>query len=134
MALVEDNADAIPTAVEDHGGARILVVGGAAHFADIKSHVNGLITEAWSQHVSTIAIPVDCLPEDFFQLRSGIAVAMSQKLVNYRITVAFVGNIADRLLDSLPLGDFIRDCNRGRWIWFVEDMGELADRLAGRIR
>jgi hypothetical protein len=134
MALVEDNADAIPTAVEDHSGLRILVVGGEAHFADIRNHVNGLITEAWSQHVSTIAIPVDCLPEEFFQLRSGVAVAISQKLVNYRITVAFVGNIAERLLDSQPLGDFIRDCNRGRWIWFVEDMRELTARLASRNR
>jgi hypothetical protein len=134
MALVEDNTDAIPTAVEDHGGARILVVGGRAHFADIGGHVNGLITEAWSQNVPTIAIPVECLPEDFFLLRSGVAVSISQKLVNYRITVAFVGNIADKLLDSQPLGDFIRDCNRGRWIWFVEDMRELATRLAGRNR
>ena len=83
-------------------------------------------------HVTTIAIPVACLPEEFFQLRSGIAVAMSQKLVNYRITVAFVGDIADKVLDSQPLGDFIRDCNRGRWIWFVTNMKELAGRLLAR--
>jgi hypothetical protein len=134
MAVIEHNADVIRTAVEDYGGAHILVVGGEAHFGDIKTHVNRLITEAWSQHVSTIAIPVDCLPDDFFQLRSGVAVSISQKLVDYRITVAFVGSIADKLLDSQPLGDFIRDCNRGRWIWFVEDMRELATRLASRIR
>jgi hypothetical protein len=132
MALIEDNAGAIPTAVEDHGALRILVVGEDAHFADIKSHVNDLITEAWAQHVTTIAIPIECLPEEFFQLRSGVAVAMSQKLVNYRITVAFVGNIADKMLDSQPLGDFIRDCNRGRWIWFVTDMKELTSRLLAR--
>jgi hypothetical protein len=133
MALLEDSVDAIPVSVADHGGARILVVGDRVHFADIKTHVNDLITQAWSRSVSTIAIPIDCLPEEFFQLRSGIAVSISQKLVNYRITIAFVGNIADKLLDSQPLGDFIRDCNRGRWIWFVDDMRELATRLASRI-
>jgi hypothetical protein len=134
MAVIEHSTDAIPTTVQTFGGVRILVVGEEAHFADIKSHVNELITEAWSQSVPTIAIPVDCLPPEFFQLRSGVAVAISQKLVNYRITVAFVGNIAERLLDSQQLGDFIRDCNRGRWIWFVDDMGGLVDRLAARDR
>lgn len=132
MALIDDNAGILSTAVEDHGPLRILVVGEDARFADIRSHVNDLITEAWAQHVSTIAIPIGCLPEDFFQLRSGVAVAMSQKLVNYRITVAFVGDIADKVLDSQPLGDFIRDCNRGRWIWFVTDMRELTSRLLVR--
>ncbi len=134
MAVIELNESRIPTAVETFGGVRILVVGDAAEFADIKSHVNDLIKEAWSQHIPTIAIPVNCLPEDFFQLRSGMAVAISQKLVNYHITVAFVGEIAGKLLDSQALGDFIRDCNRGRWIWFVDDMDTLVDRLAARGR
>jgi hypothetical protein len=132
MAVIEHSAETVPTAVETFGGVRMLVVGDDARFADIRSHVNDLIKEAWSQHIPTIAIPVGCLAEEFFQLRSGVAVAMSQKLVNYHITVAFVGDIADKLLDSQPLGDFIRDCNRGRWIWFTETMDELTDRLAAR--
>lgn len=132
MAVIEQGVNAIPTAVEVMRGMRILVVGNDGHFEDIKAHVNDLITAAWSQHVSTIAIPIGCLPEDFFQLRTGMAVAVSQKLANYRITVAFVGNIADKVLDSQPLGNFIRDCNRGRWVWFVDDMGALTDRLATR--
>jgi len=134
MAVIEQDADAIPTTVHDFGGVRILVVGEDGRFDDIKAHVNELIKEAWSQHIPTIAIPVECLPPDFFQLRTGLAVGMSQKLVNYRITVAFVGDIADKLLDSQPLSDFIRDCNRGRWIWFVDTMGALTRRLAARDR
>lgn len=132
MAVIEDYSDTIPTAVEDFGGHRILVVGDGSHLFDIRHHVNQLITQAWAQSVSTIVIPVDCLPEEFFQLRSGVAVAMSQRLVNYRITVTFVGDIAGRVLDSQPFGDFIRDCNRGRWVWFARDMPTLVERLAAR--
>lgn len=134
MAVIEHNSDAIPTAVEDLGGHRLLVVGDGSHLFDIKRHVNQLITQAWAQSVSTIVIPVDCLPEEFFQLRSGVAVAMSQRLVNYRITIAFVGDFAGRVLDSQPFADFIRDCNRGRWVWFVGDMPMLLARLAARSR
>ena len=134
MAVIEHSDDAIPALIEELGGHRLLVVGEHGHLFDLKSQVNQLITRAWAQSVSTIAIPVDCLPEEFFQLRTGVAVGMSQKLVNYRITVAFVGDIAGRVLDSQPFGDFIRDCNRGRWIWFVRDMTMLVERLGSRNR
>lgn len=134
MAVIEHSADAIATAVETFGSHRILAVRDGSHLFDIKHHVNQLITQAWAQSVSTIVIPVDCLPEEFFHLRTGVAVAMSQKLVNYRITVAFVGDIAARVPDSQPFADFIRDCNRGRWIWFVTDMPTLVGRLTARNR
>jgi hypothetical protein len=132
MAVMENDTDTIPTAVQKHGAARILVVNDDSHLYDIKGHIHELITEAWSQHVSTIAIPVGCLPQEFFQLRSGVAVAMSQKLANYRITVAFVGDIDRMAHDSDSFAAFIRDCNRGRSIWFVNDMNSLGQRLAIR--
>ena len=129
---MENDTDTIPTAVHNFGTLRILVVGDDSHLYDIKNHIHELITEAWSQHASTIAIPVDCLPQEFFQLRSGVAVAMSQKLVNYRITVAFLGEIARMVQDSVSFADFIRVCTRGRSIWFVNDMNTLEQRLAIR--
>jgi hypothetical protein len=131
MAVMEHYGDVIATRVDNIDGVRILTVGGAQSF-DIRSHVNALISEAWSANAPTVAIPIECLPEEFFQLRSGLAVAMSQKLVNYRITVAFVGDIDGRLGDSAPFADFIRDCNRGRWIWFVDSMKTLVTRLAAQ--
>ena len=76
MAVIEHSGDAIATAVETFGSHRILAVRDGSHLFDIKHHVNQLITQAWAQSASTIVIPVDCLPEEFFQLRSGVAVAM----------------------------------------------------------
>jgi len=131
MAVLEHKEDVIPTRIDTIDGVRILAVTGGRPF-DISSHVNALISEAWSANAPTVAIPIECLPEEFFQLRSGLAVAMSQKLVNYRITVAFVGDIDGRLGDSAPFADFIRDCNRGRWIWFVDSMKTLVGRLASQ--
>ena len=134
MQASERTKSAVATDIHNAGGTRVLVLRNDGQTADIKSLVHELITEAWAQQATTIAIPIDCLPVEFFQLRSGAAVAMTQKLVNYRITVAFVGTIADHFLESQTFGDFIRDCNRGRSTWFVEDMNALSRRLDGRNR
>jgi hypothetical protein len=117
---------------EAGGGCRIIAVNASDRRTDIMAAIHGLIGEAWSHHASTIAIPVTCMPLEFFQPRTGLAGAVLRKLANYRLTVAFVGAVPDPFLGSFALRDLIRECNRGRSVWFVDNMDELIERLAIR--
>jgi hypothetical protein len=89
-----------------------------------------LIGEVFGRGVEWIAIPVDRLKPDFFRLRTGAAGAFLQKLTNYRLRAAIVGDLTDRIEASEALADFVRESNRGRQVWFVRDEAELGARLA----
>ncbi|WP_028062223.1 DUF4180 domain-containing protein [Solirubrobacter soli] len=76
-----------------------------------------------------IALPVARLDPAFFDLRSGVAGELAQKFVNYGRRLAIVGDISEWVAESTALRDFVRECNRGRSLWFVADDAELAARL-----
>ncbi len=77
-----------------------------------------------------IAIPRTRLTADFFRLRTRLAGEILQKLTNYRFKVAIVGDVSAEIAASDALRDFVRECNRGGQVWFVEDLAELERRLA----
>ncbi|MEU9338822.1 DUF4180 domain-containing protein [Streptomyces sp. NPDC048290] len=88
-----------------------------------------LIGETYGQEVDLVAVPVERLPDDFFRLRSGVAGAVVQKFVNYRLRLAVIGDISAQIAASDALRDFVRESNRGRHLWFVGDAAELEERL-----
>jgi hypothetical protein len=91
--------------------------------------LNELIGEAWSVKADTLAIPISCLSPSFFDLGTGVARAVMRPLANYRITIAFLGPIAAEYLEDQALRDFIRESNRGRSAWFLDDLAALEQRL-----
>ena len=92
--------------------------------------VLGLIHGDGAADAEWIAVPVARLDPAFFDLRSGLAGDIVQTFVNYRIGLAVVGHIAEHLGGSTALRDFVREANRGRQVWFVDDDDELSARLA----
>lgn len=78
-----------------------------------------------------VAVPVGRLHERFFALRTGLAGEIMQKFVNYRIRLAVVGDLSTQVAASTALRDLVVESNRGRHIWFVADLDELAGRLTG---
>jgi hypothetical protein len=84
----------------------------------------------FSTEAEWIALPVERLDPAFFDLSTGIAGEIAQKLVNYRRRLAVVGDIGEHLERSGALRDFVRESNRGRQLWFVADAAELEARLA----
>jgi hypothetical protein len=78
-----------------------------------------------------VAVPVARLDPAFFDLSSGVAGDVVQKFVNYGLRLAVVGDISEPLERSGALRDFVRESNRGRQVWFVEDEAELRRRLDG---
>jgi hypothetical protein len=113
--------------VEELGGVRVLV--SDARVADERDAVQ-LIAEAHYEHQAEwVALTAEGLGDEFFELRTGHAGAITQKFVNYRMGLVVVGDIADRLAASKPLRDWVRESNRGRTLWFVDELSELAERL-----
>lgn len=88
------------------------------------------ISQAIAQQAEWIAIPVTRLPESFFDLRTSVAGLWLQKLVNYRLGMAILGDVAPWQSQSKALDALIVECNRGKSCWFLPDLASLKDRLA----
>ena len=91
-----------------------------------------LIGQAWAAQADLIVLPVSRLTDDFFTLSTGLAGEVLQKFVNYQRRIAIVGDVSEAVAGSDALRDFIRESNRGRHVWFVADLAELAARLEAR--
>lgn len=74
-------------------------------------------------------IPVERLPDAFFELRTRLAGEIVQKFVQYRVGLVVLGDISRHTEASSSLRDFVRECNRGRQTWFLADAAELGERL-----
>jgi hypothetical protein len=68
------------------------------------------------------------LSKEFFSLRGGLAGELLQKFSTYRISLAIVGDF--KKYQSPSLQDFIRECNRGYLIHFVDDLEFAIKKLS----
>jgi len=98
-----------------------------------EADVTDLIGDAFGYGAELVVLPAERLPDDFFTLRTGIAGAIAQKFVNYRIRLAVVGDIAEHVERSTALRDFVAETNRGRQLWFLPTRAELENRLAAGV-
>jgi hypothetical protein len=80
------------------------------------------------------AIPAGRFEAEFFELSTRIAGGIVQKFVSYQMGFAMIGDISRYTSGSESLAAFVRESNRGRHVWFVSDVDELAaqlDRVSG---
>jgi len=88
-----------------------------------------LIGKTFENRATLIVIPVDCLDDEFFQLKTRIAGELIQKFVQYRRRLAIVGDISRHLAESSALRAFVNESNRGKEVWFLASLEDLNDRL-----
>lgn len=106
-------------------------------FADAEGSLIGapnatdLIGDAWGADANFIVVPVSRLDPEFFRLASGVAGELLQKIVNYRLRIAILGDITAHVARSDALRDFVWESNRGTQVWFVADEAELEKKLGG---
>jgi hypothetical protein len=93
-----------------------------------------VVGEAWAVQAQVVAVPAARFAPAFFDLRSGLAGEFVQKLVNYRLRLAIVGDISAHVRSSDALRDFVRESNRGGHVWFLDGPEDLARRLAPAAR
>jgi hypothetical protein len=89
-----------------------------------------IIGRAWGGRATLIAIPAGRFEPGFFTLSTGLAGEFIQKFVNYRLSVAIIGDIAQHLQASSALRAFVHESNGGRQVWFLNDLDQLDARLA----
>ena len=119
--------------VHEQGGHRTaevqadgIVVRSAADMLDIVGSV------IWNDTADSIAVHEKDITPEFFDLRTGIAGDILQKCSNYQFRLAVIG--AFDVYPSASLQAFIRECNRGRHVVFVDAVQEALDMWGGEVR
>ncbi|WP_327351418.1 DUF4180 domain-containing protein [Streptomyces sp. NBC_01304] len=88
-----------------------------------------LIGNGGYQGAQWVVVPAARLDAAFFELSSRVAGDIVQKFVQYGMGLVVLGDISRHTAASSSLRDFVRECNRGRQTWFLEDAEELRVRL-----
>jgi hypothetical protein len=81
-----------------------------------------LVGNAMHQGAECVAIPVGRIDGAFFDLRTGLAGAIAQKFVNYRMRLMIVGDISTYVEKSDAFRDFVTETNRGKQLRFVPEL------------
>ncbi len=110
-------------------GARVLRVPAEGPVVRGETEAMDIIGDAFGHEADVVALPVSRLSLDFFQLRSGVAGAVVQKFVTYRVHLVVVGDVDHHGPTSGPVADWMREANNGQELWFVADDEELDRRL-----
>jgi len=76
---------------------------------------------------SNIIISKENIDESFFELKTGFAGEILQKIANYRFRVAIVGDFT--VYTSKNLKDFFYESNKGNIVFFLPDIDEAIQRL-----
>ena len=118
--------------IEEHGQLRVQFLDATGPAISTTEDASDLIGNAWVENVSVIAVPVARLDPAFFDLPTGFAGEITQKIVNYHLKLAVIGDVSAAADSSQPLADYIWETNRGDHIWFFEDEAGLIEKLAGR--
>jgi Domain of unknown function (DUF4180) len=87
------------------------------------------IGDALGARATMVLVSAEQCGNEFFELSTQAAGAITQKFVNYQLRLTIAGNILQHIEQSKSLSDFVMECNHGRQIWFVDDIAELEHRL-----
>jgi hypothetical protein len=92
-----------------------------------------LVGKSFENRATLIVIPVECLDDEFFQLKTRVAGELIQKFVQYRRHLVILGDISHHLAESSALRAFVAESNRGKEVWFLASLEELDNRLARAV-
>jgi hypothetical protein len=88
-----------------------------------------LLAETHGTETDMIVVPVQRLAPEFFDLSTRLAGGFFQKMQNYRMRLAILGDISADIEASKSLRDFVTETNRTGHHMFVPDLIALTDRL-----
>lgn len=84
-----------------------------------------VVGNLYGSECEIVAIPLQRLAPDFWDLKNRKAGLFIQKLVTYGLHPAFVGDLSAAIKASAALADYVRECRRGRDVMFVDSTEEL---------
>ena len=91
---------------------KAVVINDASDFLDIISNAG----------VNTLAIKKDNIVDSFFDLKTGIAGEILQKVSNYRLRIVIIGDFEN--VEKKSLSDFIYESNKTGKVVFVKDINQ----------
>ncbi len=94
--------------------------------SDEQSFLDLFMTIAYETGENKFIISKDNLTEDFFHLSNKIAGNILQKLINYKMKLAIIGDFSNH--ESNALNAFIYECNQWNDIFFVESEVEALNK------
>ena len=95
---------------------------------DVQSAFDLLATAYYSDGCDRIAIKKEAITKEFFDLKTGIAGEILQKVSNFRQKLSIIGDFTE--YTSKSLHDFIYESNNGGSISFVKTEQEAIDKLS----
>jgi len=98
---------------------------------DAQSALNLIASVKYETDCTRLALSQDAMAEEFFSLSTRLAGEVMQKLVNYQVKMALLGDFSG--YESKALKDFIYECNQGRSLFFVSGEEEAMERLSSRF-
>jgi DNA-binding PadR family transcriptional regulator len=120
----EDSAN-MDYKIADNGNIRYLELISTVKPLDTEQDMLDLISLCGENEINMLLIHGSCLSEDFYNLKTGVAGAMLQKLVNYYIKAAVV--ITDKSGLSKRFTELISEANQGSQYCFPSSVGEAED-------
>ncbi len=118
------------TIVKSINGVDIVVIqSDELLFWDTASALDFMMSVQYSTGCSRVVLPMSCIAEDFFRLRTRLAGEILQKFIIYQVKLAIVGDFSG--FESKSLRDFIYESNRGKDIFFLANEAQALEKLAG---
>lgn len=91
-----------------------------------------LLGETYGTEADMVVVPASRFAPDFFDLSTKLAGHFFQKLQNYQMRLAIVGDISGPMARSTALRDFVGETNRRAHHLFAADRAALDTALVGK--
>ena len=113
----------------NHNDINIALINSAEPIiSDGQSALDFIMSIHYYHNCSCIALNKEALSDSFFILSTGVAGEILQKISNYRIKLAIIGDFSS--YTSQPLKDFIYECNKGQNVFFVPNENDALNKLS----
>lgn len=119
----------MPNALQHLFGVPVLMCAVDGPIVRIDDEAMDLISEAAHRGARWVILPANRLNDAFFQLKTGVAGAVFQKFVTYRVGLAILGDISRHTIASSAIRDFVHESNQGTGIWLVADIESFGRQL-----
>ena len=87
-----------------------------------------IVTDCVASGASSLLLDVNAFPSEFFDLSTGLAGELLNKLTTYRLRMA--GVVPDVAAHSTRFQEFVREANRGVQFRFFSDRSSAIEWLA----
>lgn len=99
---------------------------------DTEGAATELVGEAIGRRAQIVVVPTERLTDDFFDLDTAVAETIAQKFDTYRVRLAVVGDITQRVAAFPALAAWVDESNAGTRLWFSPTFDDFQARLDRR--